>query len=76
MLKLSPSVTVTGWGVHLSNSIKKEMGCKAEGTLDWSNVGQSLLSPSFKGINIRIPMVIPFQGRGFKHHGSTLGLRA
>ena len=29
--------------------------------------------PRFKGLNIRIPTIIPIQGRGFINQGSTLG---
>ena len=28
----------------------------------------------FKGLNIRIPKIIPIQGRGFINHGPGLGL--
>ena len=31
--------------------------------------------PPFKGLNIRIPMLIPIMGRGFLNKGSTLGFR-
>ena len=27
----------------------------------------------FKGLNIRIPIIIPIKGRGFINRGSTLG---
>ena len=27
----------------------------------------------FKGLNIRIPIIIPIKGRGFTNHGSGLG---
>ena len=30
--------------------------------------------PHFKGLNIRIPIIIPIKGRGFIHQGSTLVL--
>ena len=29
--------------------------------------------PPFKGLNIRIPSIIPILGRGFINHGSTFG---
>ena len=29
----------------------------------------------FKGLNIGIPIIIPFKGRGFINQGSTLGFR-
>ena len=28
--------------------------------------------PPFKGLNIRIPIIIPIKGRGFINHGSGL----
>ena len=31
--------------------------------------------PPFKGLNIRIPIIIPIQGRGFNNQGSRLGPR-
>ena len=31
--------------------------------------------PPFKGLNIRIPIIIPIMGRGFTSHGSTLGFK-
>ena len=31
--------------------------------------------PPFKGLNVRIPIIIPIKGRGFINHGSGLGLR-
>ena len=31
--------------------------------------------PPFKGLNIRIPIVLPIQGRGFTNQGSGLGLK-
>ena len=32
--------------------------------------------PPFKGLNIRIPIVIPIKGRGFINQGSTLNPKA
>ena len=32
-------------------------------------------SSPFKGLNMRIPIIIPINGRGFIHSGSTLGCR-
>ena len=32
--------------------------------------------PPFKGLNIRIPIIIPIKGRGFIHQGSTLSHRS
>ena len=29
----------------------------------------------FKGLNVRIPIVIPIEGRGLVNHGTTLGFR-
>ena len=31
--------------------------------------------PPFKGLNIRIPIIIPIKGKGLINHGSTLGFR-
>ena len=31
--------------------------------------------PPFKGLHIRIPIIIPIKGRGFINHGSILLLR-
>ena len=31
--------------------------------------------PSFEGLDIRIPIIIPIRGRGFVNQGSTLGFR-
>ena len=30
--------------------------------------------PPFKGLNIRIPIIVPVQGRGFVNQGSTFTL--
>ena len=32
--------------------------------------------PAFKGLNIRIPIIIPIKGRGFINQGSTLCRRS
>ena len=32
-------------------------------------------APPFKGLNIRIPLIIPIKGRGFINRGSALGFR-
>ena len=32
-------------------------------------------SPPFKGLNVRIPIIIPIKGRGFMNQGSRLGFR-
>ena len=31
--------------------------------------------PQFKGLNTRIPIIVPIRGRGFIHQGSRLGPR-
>ena len=41
------------------------------------NIDPSLQKKTpFKGLNIRIPILIPIKGRGFINQGSALGFRA